>query len=82
VDRDGSVAVALGLLLAASDLSPTAALDEVPSAASVSDDTDDAKAIGKMAPLDYTVKNGADVKPRRSRARSSCSTLGHVVSSL
>ena len=59
----GSVAVALGLLWAASDLS-TPPPDEVPSAASGFDETDDAQAAGKVAPLDYTVKdmNGVDVK--------------------
>jgi len=59
----GSVAVALGLLWAASDLSSPPP-DEVPTAASASGEPDDAKAIGKVAPLDYTVKdmNGVDVK--------------------
>jgi len=58
----GSVALALGLLWAASDLSQPPA-DEDLSKAIVSEDIDDTKAVGKMAPLNYTVKdmNGADV---------------------
>ena len=60
----GAVALALGLLWAASDLSSPPP-DELPSgsdAASVGED--DTKAVGKQAPLDYTLKdmNGADVR--------------------
>ena len=61
----GSVALALGLLWAASDLSspPPPPEDEL-SAIMALDAAEDAKAIGKMAPLNYTVKdmNGADVR--------------------
>src|SRR5262245_12263431 len=54
----GSVALALGLLWAASDLSQQPPPDEVPSAATaVQGDADDTKVVGKMAPLDYTVKD-------------------------
>jgi thiol-disulfide isomerase/thioredoxin len=59
----GSVALALGLLWAASDLSePTP--DEELSAIMAADALEDAKATGKDAPLDYTVKdmNGNDVR--------------------
>lgn len=58
----GSVALALGLLWAASDLSSPPP-DETPSASVSTDELDDSKAIGKVAPLDFTVKdmNGADV---------------------
>ena len=56
----GSVALALGLLWAASDLSDPHFDD--PSA--LADDPEDADATGKPAPLNYTVKdmNGADVR--------------------
>ena len=58
----GSVALALGLLWAASDLAEPPADDDL-SSLIASDDADDAKAIGKAAPLNYTVKdmNGANV---------------------
>jgi peroxiredoxin len=62
----GSVALALGLLWAASDLSsPT---PDEPSQKTdgpvVSEQASDANAVGKEAPLNYTVKdmNGADVR--------------------
>jgi peroxiredoxin len=61
----GSVAVALGLLWAASDLSePLPPPDEEFSAIRAADELEDAKATGKVAPLDYTIKdmNGADVR--------------------
>ena len=57
----GSVALALGLLWAASDMSePHKDL----AAVIADDEVEDAKAIGKMAPLNYTVKdmNGAELK--------------------
>jgi thiol-disulfide isomerase/thioredoxin len=59
----GSVVLALGLLWAASDLSSPPP-DEIPAGSVSSDDLDDTKAIGKVAPLDYTVKdmNGAEVQ--------------------
>lgn len=59
----GSVALALGLLWAASDLA-TPPPDEDLATIIASDDIDDAKSIGKVAPLDYTVKdmNGTDVR--------------------
>lgn len=59
----GSVALALGLLWAASDLSNQPPPDENFSTG-VIDETEDAKSVGKMAPLNYTVKdmNGADVQ--------------------
>jgi peroxiredoxin len=59
----GSVALALGLLWAASDLSGPPA-DEVPAAVTAGGEEDDTKAIGKTAPLDFTVKdmNGGSVK--------------------
>jgi thiol-disulfide isomerase/thioredoxin len=60
----GSVAVALGLLWAASDLSePPTGEDEL-SAIQAADELEDSKATGKTAPLNYTVKdmNGADVR--------------------
>jgi len=58
----GSVALALGLLWAASDLSSPPSDD--PLAIIAEDEAADAKATGKPAPLNYTVKdmNGADVK--------------------
>ena len=57
----GSVALALGLLWAAADLT-TPPPDEA-AAIIASDEADDAKIVGKAAPLNYTVKdmNGADV---------------------
>src|SRR5687768_61394 len=57
----GSVALALGLLWAASDLSDPH-LDDP--AAAFGDDPEDADATGKPAPLNYTVKdmNGAEVR--------------------
>jgi thiol-disulfide isomerase/thioredoxin len=62
----GSVAVALGLLWAASDLSQQPPPDEELSSAATAapEDADETKVVGKMAPLDYTVKdmNGADVR--------------------
>jgi thiol-disulfide isomerase/thioredoxin len=60
----GSVAVALGLLWAAADLSQQPPPDEDPSSVVASGEADDTKVVGKMAPLDYTVKdmNGADVR--------------------
>ena len=62
----GSVALALGLLWAASDLSRQPPPDEDLSSAATAgpQDVDDTKVVGKMAPLDYTVKdmNGADVR--------------------
>lgn len=61
----GSVAVALGLLWAASDLSQQPPPDEVSSSTTAAaEDADDTKVVGKMAPLEYTVKdmNGADVR--------------------
>ena len=59
----GSVALALGLLWAASDLSEPPADEETLSAIQEMDAIEDAKATGKVAPLNYTVKdmNGADV---------------------
>ena len=59
----GSVAVALGLLWAASDLSQQPPPDEDISAITPGD-LDDTKVVGKMAPLNYTLKdmNGADVR--------------------
>ena len=60
----GAVALALGLLWAASDLSEPPA-DEAALASSIGpDDLEDSKAIGRDAPLGYTVKdmNGADVR--------------------
>ena len=60
----GSVAVALGLLWAASDLSQQPPPDEELSSAATAapEDADETKVVGKMAPLEYTVKdmNGAD----------------------
>ena len=62
----GSVAVALGLLWAASDLSQQPPPDEELSSAATAapEDADETKVVGKMAPLEYTVKdmNGADVR--------------------
>jgi peroxiredoxin len=57
----GSVALALGLLWAASDL--TAPHDEERLAIAGGEDPTDADAIGKPAPLDFTLKDmdGADV---------------------
>ena len=59
----GSVALALGLLWAASDLSEPPPDEETLSAIQELDAIEDAKATGKVAPLNYTVKdmNGADV---------------------
>lgn len=59
----GSVALALGLLWAASDLSEPPPDEETLSAIQQMDAIEDAKATGKVAPLNYTVKdmNGADV---------------------
>ena len=59
----GSVALALGLLWAASDLSQQPPPDEDISTIAP-DDLDDSKAVGKMAPLNFTLKdmNGADVR--------------------
>ncbi len=60
----GAVALALGLLWAASDLSSPPA-DEPPSGSDApSIGEDDTKAVGKQAPLGYTLKdmNGADVR--------------------
>jgi len=58
----GAVALALGLLWAASDLSGPPP-DEGPGIAAL-DELEDAKATGKLAPLNYTIKdmNGADVR--------------------
>lgn len=60
----GSVAVALGLLWAASDLSEPLPPDDELSAIQAADALEDAKATGKLAPLDYTLKdmNGKDVR--------------------
>jgi thiol-disulfide isomerase/thioredoxin len=61
----GSVALALGLLWAASDTaSPPPPPDDDLSAIIAADEAEDAKAVGRMAPLNYTVKdmNGADVR--------------------
>jgi thiol-disulfide isomerase/thioredoxin len=59
----GSVALALGLLWAASDLSAPPPDEDTLSAIQELDAIEDAKATGKLAPLNYTVKdmNGADV---------------------
>ena len=60
----GSVVVALGLLWAASDLSePAPPPDDELSAIRKADELEDAKATGKDAPLDYTLKDmhGKDV---------------------
>ena len=59
----GSVALALGLLWAASDLSEPPPDEETLSAIQEMDAIEDAKATGRVAPLNYTVKdmNGADV---------------------
>ena len=59
----GSVALALGLLWAASDLSEPPA-DEDLTTVVAGNEEDDTKAIGKTAPLDFTVKdmNGRSVK--------------------
>jgi thiol-disulfide isomerase/thioredoxin len=59
----GSVALALGLLWAASDLSEPPPDEDALSAIQEMDAIEDAKATGKVAPLNYTVKdmNGADV---------------------
>jgi thiol-disulfide isomerase/thioredoxin len=59
----GSVALALGLLWAASDLSEPPPDEDTLSAIQQIDAIEDAKATGKVAPLNYTVKdmNGADV---------------------
>jgi len=60
----GSVALALGLLWAASDLSQQPPPDEDLSSTVPGDELDDTKIVGKMAPLNYTLKdmNGADVR--------------------
>lgn len=60
----GSVALALGLLWAASDLSQQPPPDEDLSSTIPGDGLDDTKVVGKMAPLNYTLKdmNGADVR--------------------
>jgi thiol-disulfide isomerase/thioredoxin len=53
----GSVALALGLLWAASDLSQQPPPDEDISATTIpGTELDDTKVVGKMAPLNYTVK--------------------------
>jgi len=59
----GSVALALGLLWAASDLSQQPPPDEDISSTVPGQELDDTKIVGKMAPLNYTLKdmNGADV---------------------
>lgn len=59
----GSVALALGLLWGASDLSEPPP-DEDLSSLIAADELEDAKSVGKTAPLDYTLKdmNGADVR--------------------
>jgi peroxiredoxin len=59
----GSVALALGLLWAASDLAEPPPPDELAAEIALDEETD-AKATGKNAPLDYTVKdmNGANVR--------------------
>ena len=59
----GSVALALGLLWAASDLSEPPPDEESLSTIQEMDAIEDAKATGKIAPLNYIVKdmNGADV---------------------
>ena len=58
----GSVVLALGLLWGASDLAEPP--DDELAKIIASDEIDDAKSIGKVAPLDYTVKdmNGTDVR--------------------
>lgn len=60
----GSVALALGLLWAASDLSTQPPPDEDVSSTIPGDELDDTKVVGKVAPLNYTLKdmNGADVR--------------------
>ena len=59
----GSVALALGLLWAASDLSEPHVDDESIAAYAEDPEAEDAKAAGKRAPLNFTVKdmNGAPV---------------------
>ena len=59
----GSVTLALGLLWAASDMSEPPP-DEDLSSLIAADELEDAKSVGKTAPLDYTLKdmNGADVR--------------------
>ena len=59
----GSVALALGLLWAASDVSDLPSDEGSLSAIQEMDAIEDAKATGKVAPLNFTVKdmNGADV---------------------
>ena len=59
----GSVVLALGLLWGASDLADPPPLDDLEAEMAL-DEEADAKAIGKNAPLNYTVKdmNGADVR--------------------
>ena len=49
----GSVALALGLLWAASDLSQQPPPDEDIASTITPDDLDDTKVVGKMAPLNY-----------------------------
>ena len=60
----GAVALALGLLWAASDLSEPPPDEEALSSSIGPDDLEDSKAVGRDAPLGYTVKdmNGADVR--------------------
>jgi len=60
----GAVALALGLLWAASDLSQPPADEEGLSTEIGVDDLEDSKAVGRDAPLGYTLKdmNGADVR--------------------
>ena len=59
----GSVALALGLLWAASDLTDPHLDEQSGVGIAGGEDPTDADAVGKAAPLDYTVKdmNGADV---------------------
>ena len=61
----GSVALALGLLWAASDLSdPPVPVEDDLASVMAADEAEDAKVIGSVAPLNYTVKdmNGVDVR--------------------
>ena len=60
----GAVALALGLLWAASDLSSPPAVEVASGSDAPSLGEDDTKAVGKEAPLGYTLKdmNGADVR--------------------
>ena len=59
----GSVALALGLLWAASDMTESSADDQGYSVLTGVDDEGDAAAVGKPAPLDFTLKDmdGVDV---------------------